>query len=107
MRRIDEQTVVAMYMNNRAAEALARGRFADAYAWAREAIRQDPNFTSTYNTLGAVYQRAGRPADAERAYAYAIDARPPQHRARCRTARWRSTSSGAATRRSSCASGWP
>jgi Flp pilus assembly protein TadD len=76
MHVIDEATVVAMYMNNRAAEALARGQYRDAYAWAREAIRQDPNFTSSYNTLGAVYQRAGRPADAERAYAYAIERDP-------------------------------
>ena len=81
MRPIDEQTVIAMYMNNRAAEALARGLFADAYAWAREAIRQDPNHVSAYNTLGAVYQRAGRPADAERAYAYAIDREPGNTRA--------------------------
>ncbi len=76
MRVIDEATVVAMYMNNRAAEALARGQYPDAYAWAKEAIRQDPDFTSSYNTLGAVYQRAGRTADAERAYAYAIERDP-------------------------------
>ena len=77
-RTLEEKTVVAMYMNNRAAETMARGRFADAYAWAREAIRQDPEFTSTYNTLGAIYQRAGRPAEAERAYAYAL-ARDPRN----------------------------
>ena len=34
--------MVAMYMNNRAAEALAAGRIDDAYWWAREAVRQRP-----------------------------------------------------------------
>jgi len=72
MRVIDDHTVVAMYMNNRAAEALARGGLADAYAWAKEAILQDPEFTSSYNTLGTIYQRAGRPAAAERAYAHVL-----------------------------------
>jgi len=51
---IAEQTVIAMYMNNRAAEALVRGQLDDAYAWARGAIVQDPGFTNSYNTLGVI-----------------------------------------------------
>ena len=58
-RVIAEDTIVAMYMNNRAAEALAQGRLDEAYAWAREAIRQSPAFLSAYNTLGVVYLRHG------------------------------------------------
>ncbi len=42
VRSAAENTVVAMYMNNRAAEALARGRVNDAYWWSREAVVQDP-----------------------------------------------------------------
>jgi hypothetical protein len=42
VRDIDEKTVLAMYANNRAAEALARGKLDDAYAWAAEALRKDP-----------------------------------------------------------------
>src|SRR5262249_17386985 len=42
-REIDESTVVAMFMNSRAAEALVQGRIDDAYAWARESIRKDPS----------------------------------------------------------------
>ena len=49
-RDIEESTVVAMYMNNRAAEALAKGRLDDAYAWARMAIVQDPEFTELPTT---------------------------------------------------------
>jgi tetratricopeptide (TPR) repeat protein len=58
-RVVDEKTIVAMYLNNRAAETLAEDRLDDAYWWAREAVRQDPGFASAYNTLGAVYRRHG------------------------------------------------
>ncbi|WP_165393225.1 tetratricopeptide repeat protein [Rivibacter subsaxonicus] len=64
-RPISESTVVAMYMNNRAAEALAAGRLDDGYWWAREALRQEPTFRSSYNTLGVIYLRRGRPVEAE------------------------------------------
>src|SRR5207249_7258659 len=33
---IDEPTIIAMYMNNRAVESLTSGRMDDAYWWARE-----------------------------------------------------------------------
>ena len=56
---IGERTVLAMFANNRAAETLAQGRIDDAYAWAVEATRQDPDFVSAYNTLGVVYLRHG------------------------------------------------
>jgi Tfp pilus assembly protein PilF len=58
-RVLEEDTIVAMYMNNRAAEALARGNVNDAYWWARDAIEQDRQFTSAYNTLGVIYRHHG------------------------------------------------
>jgi Flp pilus assembly protein TadD len=61
---ISENRVLAMYMNNRAAEALVRGQVDDAYWRVREAIRLDPQFMSAFNTLGVVYLRHG---DAQRA----------------------------------------
>ena len=64
-RTIGEDVVVAMYMNNRAVEALAQGRIDDAYWFAREAIMQSPAFLVAYNTLGAVYQKHGDLAQAE------------------------------------------
>jgi tetratricopeptide (TPR) repeat protein len=70
---ISEATVVAMFMNNRAAEAMAQGRVDDAYWWARGAIAQDPGFLAAYNTLGVVYHRRGMHAEAERALAYVLD----------------------------------
>jgi len=80
VRLLSENTVVAMYLNNRAGESLARGRLNDAYWWAREAVVQDPAFTRAYNTLGVVYRRHGDLAEAERALVYAMsqDASNPQ-----------------------------
>jgi tetratricopeptide (TPR) repeat protein len=55
-RQIDERNVVAMYLNNRAVESLTQGRVDDAYWWAREAIRTDPELLGAYVTLGVVYR---------------------------------------------------
>jgi tetratricopeptide (TPR) repeat protein len=67
---IPEARIVAMYMNNQAAEALMRQRYAEAYAWARSAILRDADFTIAHNTLGVVYRRVGAYAQA----AIALDA---------------------------------
>jgi tetratricopeptide (TPR) repeat protein len=67
-RDVGEATIVAMYANNRAAEALADGRLDDAYAWAAASVRRDPAFAGAYNTLGVVYLRHGDFAEAERSF---------------------------------------
>jgi len=77
-RPVGEHTIVAMYMNNRAAEAFARGQIDQAYWWARAAVEQDPAFMSSYNTLGVIYRRHGNPAEAERVLDYAL-ARDPRN----------------------------
>jgi tetratricopeptide (TPR) repeat protein len=64
VREIAEATVVAMFMNNRAVEAIVQGRLDDGYAWAREALRQDAGFAGVYNTLGLLYARRGESAQA-------------------------------------------
>ena len=70
---IEEKTVLAMYLNNRAAETFADGRLDDAYWFAREAMRQDPQFIAAYNTLGVIYQRRGLHAEAARVLAFALE----------------------------------
>ncbi|MEP7138490.1 MAG: tetratricopeptide repeat protein [Caldimonas sp.] len=67
-REVDETTIVAMYANNRAAEALAAGRLDDAYAWAAESVRRDPTFGGAFNTLGVVYLRHGDLEQAARVF---------------------------------------
>jgi tetratricopeptide (TPR) repeat protein len=73
---IPEQTIVAMYMNNRAAESLAGGQLNDAYWWARAALGQDPEFLSAYNTLGVIYLRHGDWPQAERVLGYILEREP-------------------------------
>ena len=73
---IAEETVVAMYMNNRAAEIMADGNPGRAYWWAREAIRTAPSFTNSYNTLGVIYLRHGNLPQAEQALGYALEREP-------------------------------
>lgn len=73
---IDERTVVAMFLNNRAAEALARGELSAAYWSARTALQRDPSFAPAANTLAVIYQRAGHHEPAERALRYVIEREP-------------------------------
>ncbi|MCV2368844.1 tetratricopeptide repeat protein [Roseateles oligotrophus] len=56
---IEEHTIVAMFMNNRAAENLQAGHIDEAYWWTRAALTADPKLLAAYNTLGVVYRRHG------------------------------------------------
>jgi tetratricopeptide (TPR) repeat protein len=73
---IDEDTVVAMFMNNRAVEAMVDGRLDDAYAWARAAVQKDPQFVGSVNTLGVIYLRRDALAQAARAFGHALERAP-------------------------------
>jgi Tfp pilus assembly protein PilF len=73
---IDESTIVAMYMNNRAVEALMAGEVNDAYWWAREAVLRDPHFLSASNTLGVVYRAHGNLPEAQSALEYVLAREP-------------------------------
>jgi tetratricopeptide (TPR) repeat protein len=79
-RIIGEETIIAMYMNNRAAELFAQGQLDNAYWWARAAIAQDPRYLSSYNTLGVIYKRHGNPVEAERVLGYALEREPANTR---------------------------
>lgn len=54
---LEEKTIIAMYMNNRAAEALARNQIDQAYWWVRAAIEADASFATAFNTLAVIYMR--------------------------------------------------
>lgn len=75
-RVIDESTMVAMFANNRAAEALAAGRIDDAYWWARAAILADARWLAAYNTLAVLYRRKGFGAEAEAALRLVLEREP-------------------------------
>lgn len=78
---ISEKTVLAMYMNNRAAEEMTMKRLDEAYWWARLAIVTDPAFLASYNTLGVIYERHGDLAAAEQALRHIIGIEPANHAA--------------------------
>ena len=71
-RPLDELTIVAMYLNNRAAETLADGHLDEAYGYARAALLHDPGFVNASNTLGVIYNRAGHAAAAEAAFRHTL-----------------------------------
>ncbi len=73
---VDERAIVAMYMNNRAAELMAQAQIGRAYWWARAAWLHDPRQLTALNTLGVIYRRHGDTALAERAFR-AVLAREP------------------------------
>jgi len=77
-REISEATVLAMYDNNRAAEALSRAKLNDAYAWAVDALKNDPTFLGAYNTLGVIYMRRGAITDAAHVFDFVL-ARAPKN----------------------------
>lgn len=64
-RVVTESTILAMYLNNRAAEVLMVGNVDEAYWWARAAIEVDPRWLSAYNTLAVLYRRKGMSDQAE------------------------------------------
>jgi tetratricopeptide (TPR) repeat protein len=65
---IDEQTVLAMFMNNRAAESLVTADIDSAYSWARQAITTAPRYLDAYNTLGVIYLHRQLADAAQRAF---------------------------------------
>lgn len=75
-RAIDESTILAMFLNNRAAEALTVGKVDDAYWWARAAIMTDSRWLSAYNTLAVLYRRKGMVDRAESTLRLVLEREP-------------------------------
>jgi len=65
---INEKRVIAMYMNNRAAELMSEQQNELAYWYARKSLENDPRFMSALNTLGVLYQNTGHLPEAEQVY---------------------------------------
>jgi Flp pilus assembly protein TadD len=76
MQPLEEDDIVMMYQNNRAAEAMVQGKLDDAYWWARAATSGNPRTALAYNTLAVIYERHGNLAMAERAYRAALMREP-------------------------------
>ncbi|QOY96801.1 tetratricopeptide repeat protein [Massilia sp. UMI-21] len=75
-RELDEDDIVALYLNNRAAEMLVQDRVDDAYWWARAAVNKRPGLVAALNTLAVIYDRHGDTALAEQTYRSALEREP-------------------------------
>ena len=69
---LSEKTILAMYLNNRAVELLMQGSLDEAYWAARQAITQDVNFISSYNTLAVIYKKHNNPQEAQQVLSFAL-----------------------------------
>ncbi|MCF2949516.1 tetratricopeptide repeat protein [Paraglaciecola aquimarina] len=69
---VSKQDVVAMFYNNKGADALMKSNFIDAYSYFRAAILKKKNFESAWINLGILYRHMGYFPQAEQAYQYAI-----------------------------------
>lgn len=75
-RAVDESTILAMFLNNKAAEALTVGQVDDAYWWARAAIVADSRWLAAYNTLAVLYRRKGLSESAEATLRLVLEREP-------------------------------
>lgn len=73
---LSEKEVVAMYLNNRAAEKLAENKIEEAYWLARQALQNAPEYAVAYNTLGIAYWRSGHYEAARVALEFALATDP-------------------------------
>lgn len=69
---VSEQTVLAMFYNNKAADALLQQKDAMAYAYLREAILTDDSYPGSWVNLGLLYRKTGDTDFALSAYQRAI-----------------------------------
>ena len=71
--RINKHTVLAMFYNNKGANALIKRDYLKAYAYLKSAVSVDPDFSSAWGNLGILYRFKGYEQSAMEIYRYAID----------------------------------
>jgi tetratricopeptide (TPR) repeat protein len=69
---IKKNTVLAMFYNNKGAEALIEKDYSIAYQYFREAIKQDESFSSAWGNLGILYRFTEHYQLAEKVYRHAL-----------------------------------
>lgn len=69
---IGKNTVIAMFYNNKGANAMVKGDYTSAYAYLKAATQVDPTFSSAWGNLGILYRFNGYEKQAVDTYQYAI-----------------------------------
>jgi len=74
--RINKNTVIAMFYNNKGANAMVKGDYLRAYAYLKSATKVAPLFSSAWGNLGILYRLKGYQKNALKSYRYAINLNP-------------------------------
>lgn len=69
---IEKNTVIAMFYNNKGANAMVKGDFITAYAYLKSATLVDPDFSAAWGNLSILYRFKGFNTHAVNGYRYAI-----------------------------------
>jgi len=69
---INKQKVLAMFYNNKGADALIKKNYSKAYAYLRQALITEPSLIEGWTNLGILYRRIGRLDYAENTYQTAL-----------------------------------
>ncbi len=64
--------MLAMFYNNKSADALIKENYSQAYAYFRSALTIDPIFTAVWTNFGSLYRRTGHIKLAEKGYLKAL-----------------------------------
>ncbi|TRX56875.1 tetratricopeptide repeat protein [Thalassomonas sp. M1454] len=78
---ISKERVVAMFYNNRGANAIVNKEFDLAYAYFKKSTLIDPQYSSAWANLGLLYKNIGEFQLAESSYKYAISLNSKNHNA--------------------------
>ncbi|MEW6997124.1 tetratricopeptide repeat protein [Colwelliaceae bacterium BS250] len=76
---VSKDRITAMFYNNKGAKALADRDFPKAYAYLRQSIITDNQFSGAWGNLGLLYKLNNERATAEDAYNIAIDLKPTNY----------------------------
>ena len=77
-KRLSEQQVVALFYNNKAADALWQQRYDEAYQYLKAAAAVAPELAVTWNNLAILYRYKTLLNPAEQAYLHALQLQPEQ-----------------------------
>lgn len=69
---VEKQRVIAMFYNNKGADALVNGRYNESYAYFRAAILADKGFQDAWANMGILYRMTGHYDWAENTYEQAL-----------------------------------
>lgn len=73
---MSKSRVIAMFYNNKAADAILQGDLDKSYAYLKAALNTDPNFVPIYGNLGVTYRIAGALVDAKKTYDAGLNIAP-------------------------------